>query len=59
MATARELFDSRSDDSWNYDHEWAVVLSANEWVIGREDAGAQIPVRYALALLADSGFLSA
>jgi hypothetical protein len=51
--TATELFAARSSESWNYQHEWSPVLSANEWVLGRHDGNAQIPMEYALRLLLD------
>jgi hypothetical protein len=51
--TATELFEMMAPQSWNYSHRWDMVLSANEWVLGRDDAEAQIPAQYALALLVD------
>lgn len=51
--TGTELFETMAGQSWNYNHRWDMVLSANEWVLGRDDADAQIPAQYALALLVD------
>jgi hypothetical protein len=52
--TAAELR-ARNADAYHWQHEWALIMSAKQWILAdmEDPNGAAVPTMYALQLLID------